>query len=35
MKGLLPRLAYSVPASALVSFTYELVLSLSRKHDVQ
>lgn len=30
MKGLLPRLVYSVPASGLVSFTYELVLSLSR-----
>ncbi len=31
MKGLLPRLVYSVPASGLVSFTYELVLSLSKK----
>lgn len=31
MKGLMPRLVYSVPASGLVSFTYELVLSLSQK----
>ncbi len=31
MRGLLPRLVYSVPASGLVSFTYELVLTLSRR----
>jgi hypothetical protein len=31
MKGLPARLVYSVPASGLVSFTYELVLKLSMK----
>eukprot|EP00048_Salpingoeca_helianthica_P000085 m.39091 g.39091 ORF g.39091 m.39091 type:complete len:338 (-) comp10085_c0_seq1:21-1034(-) len=33
MKGLTARLIYSVPASGLVSFTYELVLKLSLKSE--
>ncbi len=33
MKGLTPRLVYSVPASGLLSFTYELVLKWSRKDE--